>query len=62
VARGDAASVADHVRAIEEVSPEAAIAYRALGRLTADRAVGAGLLKARDAEALLEVLGEGRGR
>jgi hypothetical protein len=44
------------------VSPEAAIAYRALGRLTADRAVGAGLLKARDAEALLEVLGEGRGR
>lgn len=62
VARGDAASVADHVRAIEEVSPEAASAYRALGRLTADRAVGAGLLKARDAEALLEVLGEGRGR
>ena len=62
VARGDAASVADHVRAIEEVSSEAASAYRALGRLTADRAVGAGLLKVRDAEALLEVLGEGRGR
>ena len=62
VARGDAASVAAHVEAIERVSSEAAIAYRALGRLTADRAVGAGLLRAGDAEALHEVLGDGSGR
>lgn len=62
VARGDAASVAAHVEAIERLSTEAAIAYRALGRLTADRAVGAGLLPAGAAEALLEVLGEGSGR
>lgn len=59
VARGDAASVAEHLRAIEIVSAEAALGYRALARLTADRAVGAGLLRAADAESLLAVLGEG---
>jgi predicted short-subunit dehydrogenase-like oxidoreductase (DUF2520 family) len=62
VARGDAASVAAHVAAIDALSPEAAVGYRALARLTADRAVGAGVLRPRDAEALLEVLGEGKGR
>ncbi len=59
VARGDARSVADHLAAIAAVSEEAALGYRALGRLTADRAVGAGLLRPADAERLLAVLGEG---
>jgi predicted short-subunit dehydrogenase-like oxidoreductase (DUF2520 family) len=62
VARGDAASVAAHVAAIDALSAEAAVGYRALARLTADRAVAAGVLHPRDAEALLEVLGEGKGR
>lgn len=62
VSRGDAASVAEHLRAIEIVSAEAALGYRALARLTADRAVAAGLLRAVDAENLLAVLGEGGSR
>jgi predicted short-subunit dehydrogenase-like oxidoreductase (DUF2520 family) len=59
VARGDAGCVADHLAAIDEVSPSAAAGYRALARVTADRAVDAGLLSPQDAEALLEVLSEG---
>jgi predicted short-subunit dehydrogenase-like oxidoreductase (DUF2520 family) len=57
VARGDADSVAAHLEVIEQVSEQAAAGYRALGRLTADRAVGAGLLSPQAAEPLLEVLG-----
>lgn len=60
VMRGDAATVAAHLAVIAEVSPEAAAGYRALARLTADRAVGAGLLRADDAERLLTVLAEER--
>lgn len=56
VARGDAGTVAAHVRAIGEVSPEARTAYVALARVTADRALAAGTLKAASAEALLDVL------
>ena len=62
VSRGDAESVRAHVQAIEAVSVQAAAGYRAMGRLTADRAVASGLLRARDAEALLEVLAEGTNR
>ena len=62
VMRGDADSVAAHLRAIEIVSAEAALGYRALARLTADRAVEAGLLSSRDAESLLGVLSDGGGR
>ena len=62
VMRGDADSVAAHLRAIEVVSAEAALGYRALARLTADRAVEAGLLSSRDAESLLDVLSDGGGR
>ena len=60
VARGDAASVAAHLEVIAQVSEQSAAGYRALGRLTADRAVGAGLLSPQAAEPLLEVLGEVR--
>jgi predicted short-subunit dehydrogenase-like oxidoreductase (DUF2520 family) len=60
VARGDADTVAAHVRAIEatpSASRAAVAAYVAMARLTADRALAAGLLKPADAERLLDVLG-----
>lgn len=56
VARGDASSVAAHIDAIGQVSPEARRAYVAMARLTADRALAAGILKSQLAEALLDVL------
>jgi predicted short-subunit dehydrogenase-like oxidoreductase (DUF2520 family) len=58
VARGDAGTVAAHLRELERVSPEALAAYVAMARLTADRALAAGLLKAEHAEALLDVLAD----
>ncbi|MFI6514000.1 Rossmann-like and DUF2520 domain-containing protein [Spirillospora sp. NPDC050679] len=58
VARGDAGTVADHVGELARHSPEGRRAYVALARLTADRALGAGLLKPEDAERLLEVLAD----
>ncbi len=56
VARGDADTVASHIRALRAHAPEALPAYLALARLTADRAVAAGTLAAPDAERLLGVL------
>jgi len=56
VARADADTVASHVRALRDASPEALRAYVALARLTADRALAAGLLAAPDAQRLLDVL------
>jgi predicted short-subunit dehydrogenase-like oxidoreductase (DUF2520 family) len=58
VARGDAGTVAAHVAALGEVSPAARAAYLALARLTAERALAGGVLKAADAERLLDVLRE----
>ncbi|MFB4320146.1 Rossmann-like and DUF2520 domain-containing protein [Actinomadura sp. 21ATH] len=58
VARGDAGTVAGHVAELERVSPEGRGAYVALARLTADRALAAGLLKPEDAERLLEALAD----
>ena len=58
VARGDAGTVAGHVAELAKVSPEGLRAYVALARLTADRAMAAGLLKPADAERLLEVLAD----
>ena len=60
VARGDAATVAAHVAALEAApaaSPAAVAAYVAMARLTADRALAAGILSPADAERLLDVLG-----
>jgi predicted short-subunit dehydrogenase-like oxidoreductase (DUF2520 family) len=60
VARGDAETVAAHVAALDaapSAPPAATAAYIAMARLTADRALAAGLLKAADAERLLGVLG-----
>jgi predicted short-subunit dehydrogenase-like oxidoreductase (DUF2520 family) len=60
VARGDDGTVAAHVAAIAAHEPAALPAYRALARLTADRALAAGMLSASDAERLLDVLGDHR--
>ncbi|MFF3671046.1 Rossmann-like and DUF2520 domain-containing protein [Microtetraspora malaysiensis] len=57
VVRGDAGTVRKHVDALILAAPEAADAYVALARLTADRALAAGLLKPETAERLLDALG-----
>jgi predicted short-subunit dehydrogenase-like oxidoreductase (DUF2520 family) len=56
VARGDADTVAAHVEVIAATAPQALGAYRAMARLTADRAIAAGTLSAADAQRLLGVL------
>ncbi|MEZ0108830.1 putative short-subunit dehydrogenase-like oxidoreductase (DUF2520 family) [Catenulispora sp. EB89] len=56
VARGDAGTVAAHLEVLAEHDPQAARGYRALGRLTADRAMASGMLSAEKAESLLGVL------
>ncbi len=58
VVRADAETVGAHLAAIGTISPRAAAAYRAMARLTADRALAAGLLPAEQAAGLLEVLGD----
>jgi predicted short-subunit dehydrogenase-like oxidoreductase (DUF2520 family) len=58
VARGDDTTVAAHVAVIADRDPAALPAYRALARLTADRALAAGLLSPTDAERLLDALGD----
>ncbi|HEX9063685.1 MAG TPA: DUF2520 domain-containing protein [Streptosporangiaceae bacterium] len=61
VARGDADTVAAHVRAIGAAAPETLGAYLALARLTADRALAAGRLAPADAQRLLGVLSDDHG-
>lgn len=56
VARGDAGTVAAHLAALDKAAPEARAAYVAMARLTADRALAAGMLQVEPAEALLDVL------
>lgn len=56
VARGDAKTVARHLAALTTAAPTARSAYIAMARLTADRALAAGLLAVEPAEALLDVL------
>jgi predicted short-subunit dehydrogenase-like oxidoreductase (DUF2520 family) len=56
VARGDAATVAAHLRAITARAPEARAAYVEMSRLTAVRALAAGTLSAERAAELLDVL------
>jgi len=56
VARGDAATVAAHLRALSAAAPETVPAYVALARLTADRILAAGRLDPAAAGALLDVL------
>jgi predicted short-subunit dehydrogenase-like oxidoreductase (DUF2520 family) len=56
VARGDADTVARHIEVLSAASPQALSAYLALARLTAGRALAAGLLSPSDARRLLDVL------
>jgi predicted short-subunit dehydrogenase-like oxidoreductase (DUF2520 family) len=56
VARGDAGTLADHLRHLARTAPDSVAAYRALARRTADRAIAAGRLDPATAEALLDVL------
>jgi len=58
VVRGDAQSVATDMAALAAASPGALRAYLALARLTADRALAAGLLRPADAMRLTDVLGD----
>jgi predicted short-subunit dehydrogenase-like oxidoreductase (DUF2520 family) len=58
VARGDADTVAEHVRQIAAVSPQSAEAYVSLARLTALRALATGRLRATEAEGLLDALAD----
>lgn len=58
VVRGDASSVSAHIEVIGEISSEARNAYIAMARLTADRAMDAGLLNPMNAAQLLEVLAD----
>ncbi|MCI0689584.1 MAG: DUF2520 domain-containing protein [Sporichthyaceae bacterium] len=58
VARGDAGTVAVHINELSHVSREALAAYLAMSRLTADRALAAGLLDPARAEQLLDVLAD----
>lgn len=58
VARGDAGTVAVHISELSHVSREALAAYVAMSRLTADRALAAGLLDPARAEQLLDVLAD----
>jgi predicted short-subunit dehydrogenase-like oxidoreductase (DUF2520 family) len=56
VSRGDARTVEVHLAALRRCAPELVPSYVALARLTAERAIQAGLLKPENAEGLLEVL------
>jgi predicted short-subunit dehydrogenase-like oxidoreductase (DUF2520 family) len=56
VARADAETVAAHIDALRQAAPEALPSYLALARLTADRALAAGMLRPPDAQRLLGVL------
>ena len=56
VARGDAGTVAEHLRQLQTLTPDVRPTYVALARATAERALASGRLKARDAEPLLDIL------
>ena len=58
VARGDADTVARHVEVLAAASPQALAAYLAMARLTAGRALAAGLLTPAGARRMLDVRGE----
>jgi predicted short-subunit dehydrogenase-like oxidoreductase (DUF2520 family) len=58
VARGDAGTVAAHLRELREHAPETVASYVAMARATADRALANGMLKAEYAEALLGALSD----
>ena len=56
VARGDAGTVAEHLRQLQSLTPDIRPTYVALARATAERALASGRLRARAAEPLLDIL------
>jgi predicted short-subunit dehydrogenase-like oxidoreductase (DUF2520 family) len=58
VARGDAGTVAAHLRTIAAVAPDSVELYAALARHTAARAVADGRLRSSDAAGLLDALAD----
>jgi predicted short-subunit dehydrogenase-like oxidoreductase (DUF2520 family) len=56
VARGDAGTVAAHLRELADETPDVLAAYVAMARATAERALASGRLAPTSAEALLDVL------
>ena len=56
VARGDAGTVAEHLRQLQGLTPDIRPTYVALARATAERALASGRLRARAAEPLLDIL------
>ncbi|MEO5982798.1 MAG: DUF2520 domain-containing protein [Pedococcus sp.] len=56
VARGDAGTVAEHLRQLQGLTPDIRSTYVALARATAERALASGRLRAQAAEPLLDIL------
>jgi predicted short-subunit dehydrogenase-like oxidoreductase (DUF2520 family) len=56
VARGDAGTVAEHLRQLQRLTPDVRPTYVALARATAERALAAGRLRPHAAEPLLDIL------
>ena len=56
IARGDAETVREHLRVLANFDPAVTQAYRSLARLTAVRALAAGVLQPKSAENLLAML------
>ena len=58
IARGDAETVREHLRVLANFDPAVTQAYRSLARLTAVRALAAGVLQPKSAENLLAMLAD----
>ena len=56
VARGDAGTVAEHLRQLQNLTPDVRPTYIALARATAERALASGRLRPHVAEPLLDIL------
>ena len=56
VARGDAGTVAEHLRQLQGLTPDIRPTYLALARATAERALASGRLRPQAAEPLLDIL------
>jgi predicted short-subunit dehydrogenase-like oxidoreductase (DUF2520 family) len=56
VARGDAGTVAEHLRQLQSLTPDVRPTYVALARATAERALASGRLRPHVAEPLLDIL------
>jgi predicted short-subunit dehydrogenase-like oxidoreductase (DUF2520 family) len=60
ISRGDVSTVRAHIEELAKISPATLGAYKAMGRLTLDRALETGLISSQQAQALLDVLSSDR--